>query len=192
MTKSAIYPLIALLPLTLLTILITTLVISLFLYFKRRYPNDIVMGIFLAFSVGPISQFYIKDYSVVYFIFSLLPSVIMAFYNKSLIFITSTLFSAILLFIRMKYITPYWKGKYNSWMEIGAVLLTNGEYYPAIRYLKNALKDNPSGQDALCALGLCYAKLHKMDKSILFINKAADLGSEAAKEYLKTNSLVSK
>ena len=92
----------------------------------------------------------------------------------------------------MKYITPYWKGKYNAWMEIGTVMLTNGEYYSAIRYLKNALKDNPAGKDALCALGLCYAKLHKMDKSILFINKAADLGSEAAKEYLKTNSLVSK
>jgi tetratricopeptide (TPR) repeat protein len=192
MTKSAISPLLVFLPLTLIVILIATLVISLFLYFKRRYPNDIVMGIFLAFSVGPISQFYINDYSVIYFILSLFPAIIMAVYNKSFIFIASTLFSAILLFIRMKYITPYWKGKYNSWMEIGTVMLTNGEYYSAIRYLKNALKDNPSGKDALCALGLCYAKLHKMDKSILFINKAADLGSEAAKEYLKSNSLVSK
>jgi tetratricopeptide (TPR) repeat protein len=89
----------------------------------------------------------------------------------------------------MKYISPHWKGKYGSFLEIGTVLLTNGEYYPALRYLKDARKDNPAGDDALCALGLCYAKLKKMDKSILFINKAADLGSEAAKEYLKKKAL---
>lgn len=192
MTKYAMHLLIAFLPLTVIIILIATLVISLFFYFKRRYPNDIVMGVFLAFSVGPINQFYIRDYSVVYFSLSLLAVTITALYNKNLVYIASTLFPAILIFIRMKYVSPHWKGKYESFLEIGTVLLTNGEYYPALHYLKDALKDNPAGHDALCALGLCYAKLKKTDKSIFFINKAADLGSEAAKEYLQKNALVTK
>ncbi|WP_300155382.1 tetratricopeptide repeat protein [Solidesulfovibrio sp.] len=150
------------------------------------------MGVCLAFSVGPLNQFYIAQSSAIYFVLTIVLIFISGLINKSLIYITATTIPALVMFIRMKYITPCWKGKYDSLLDIGTVFLSNGEYHQALHYLKNAIKDNPAGHDALCALGLCYANLKKTDKSILYINKASELGSEAAKEYLKNNSFTSR
>ena len=190
MVRPAIHPVLVFLPIIIFLITYSVTAISLFIYFKRRYPDDIILAVTLAFSVGPLNQFYIKKSSATYFILTLIAITITAFINKGLAYITATLLPALLIFIRMKYISPYWKGKHDSFLDIGTVLLSNGDYYQALHYLKGAAKDNPFGHDALCALGLCYAKLKKTGKSILYINKAAELGSEAAKEYLKNNYIA--
>jgi tetratricopeptide (TPR) repeat protein len=102
--------------------------------------------------------------------------------------VSSVILSGVTMLIRMEYFNNHWAGKYDSNLEIGTILLSNGEYYQAMHYLNAAIKDNPAGADAYCAKGLCYIGVGKTKKGLEYMSTANGFGSEAAKEYMQANS----
>lgn len=80
--------------------------------------------------------------------------------------------------------------KYNELFNKGSKAMRRGEHTNAIRFLEDALKYNPIGNDILCMIGICYQKLGLYQDSIPYFEKILEMDSNNDWKNMAYPSLI--